>query len=73
MMHLEKYKVKRRIIRKALKIHDELNDVQNKIDALENEKKNLHNKLIVIKNKMTGGDRGKYDMIMLSGMEVDDA
>ena len=44
-----------------------------KIDALENEKKNLHNKLIVIKNKMTGGDRGKYDMIMLSGMEVDDA
>ena len=73
MMHLEKYKGKRRIIRKALKIHDELNDVQNKIDALENEKKNLHNKLIVIKNKMTGGDRGKYDMIMLSGMEVGDA
>ena len=73
MMHLEKYKGERRIIRKALKIHDELNDVQNKIDALENEKKNLHNKLIVIKNKMTGGDRGKYDMIMLSGMEVDDA
>ena len=73
MMYLEKYKGKKRVIRKALKIHDELNDVQNKIDALENEKKNLHNKLIVIKNKMTGGDRGKYDMIMLSGMEVDDA
>jgi len=73
MMYLEKYKGKKRVIRKALKIHDELNDVQNKIDALENEKKNLHNKLIVIKNKMTGGDRGKYDMIMLSGMEVGDA
>jgi len=72
-MYLEKYKGKKRVIRKALKIHDELNDVQNKIDALENEKKNLHNKLIVIKNKMTGGDRGKYDMIMLSGMEVGDA
>lgn len=73
MMYLEKYKGKKRVVRKALKIHDELNDVQNKIDALENEKKNLHNKLIVIKNKMTGGDRGKYDMIMLSGMEVGDA
>jgi len=55
MSYLERYIGKRRIIKKALKIRDQITKVQR-------QRNNLCDELNLTQARMTGGDKGAYDL-----------
>lgn len=59
MSYLDRYEGKRRVIRKALNLHDKLNKIKN--DML-----NTEHQIQACEAKMTGGDLGAYQRVLNS-------
>ena len=62
MIYQKSYDGARRVIIRALKMHDQIHVKQQMIERLTKETHELKQNIVLHKSQMSGGDTGKYEM-----------
>jgi|TARA_R110000787_G_C13298510_1_gene434294 hypothetical protein len=61
---IDQYSGKRRAIKRALKLHDEVNELKCELIRIGVHIANCENRIMVTESEMTGGDMGTYQYIL---------